>query len=551
MGNCEEQLAADADDCGCGFAPGSTCDQLSVSWYGFARAQLDASDRAWMAGLPRRIDLQIGNKRFAVVHGSVNEINRFVFLSTPKRVKATDLTVAHVDGIIAGHSGLPFSQSIGSGLWHNPGVVGMPANDGTPRTWFSVLTASESGSIAIEHATLRYDCGSAAAAIRRSGLPTVYADALESGNWPNCEILPPHEASMQGTPIREAALEWNADGASSLSWPHSVESKPIDPNKFRHPDRTANGSPRARVELVGLKTLWINTGTVCNLQCANCYIESTPRNDRLAFISVSEVEEYLAEIERDNLPTEQIGFTGGEPFMNPEFLTIFESTLQRKQRVLILTNAMKPMQRVRDRLHAINTAYGESLSIRVSVDHYTRELHELERGPRSWKPTIDGLVWLARSGFDISVAGRLYSGEVETIVRSGYARSVQGSSSRDRRLRSDAAHFVSGNGRASRCAGDFGYMLERAERQSGGHDVRDITNGCEAARNGQTDSRRLHTDTIRPRLRTGFEPSEGEQARFPQPSALRKLLRAGRKLVRPRLTRPAYVTSKHQRTGAK
>lgn len=422
MGNCEEQLAADADDCGCGFAPGSACDQLSVSWYGYARARLDASDRAWMANLPRRIDLQIGGKRFAAIHGSTNEINRFVFLSTPERVKATDLRSLDVDGIIAGHSGLPFSQSVGNRFWHNPGVIGMPANDGTPRVWFSVLTAKDAGSLAIEHVSLRYDCESAADAIRRSGLPTVYADALVSGNWPNCEILPPREAAVQGTPIREAALEWAPDRSARLSWPHAIGSKPIDPGKFRDRDRTADGSPRAKVDPVGLKTLWINTGTVCNLQCASCYIESTPRNDRLSYISVSEVEEYLDEIARDDLPTEQIGFTGGEPFMNPEFLPIMESALQRRKRVLILTNAMKPMQRVRDRLLAIKTRYGESLAIRVSVDHYTRELHELERGPRSWKPTLDGLAWLARNGFQTSVAGRLYSGEVETIVRSGYAR---------------------------------------------------------------------------------------------------------------------------------
>ena len=210
-----------------------------------------------------------------------------------------------------------------------------------------------------------------------------------------------------------------------MSWPHAAGSKPINPSKFRDPERTADGSPRASVDLVGLKTLWINTGTVCNLQCTSCYIESTPKNDRLSYISAPEVEEYLDEIDRDDLPTGLIGFTGGEPFMNPEFLSIVERTLKRGKRVLILTNAMKPMQRVRDRLLAIKTAYGESLAIRVSVDHYTRELHELERGPRSWKPTIDGLVWLARNGFNTSVAGRLYSGEVETIVRSGYSRLFQ------------------------------------------------------------------------------------------------------------------------------
>jgi hypothetical protein len=57
--------------------------------------------------------------------------------------------------------------------------------------------------------------------------------------------------------------------------------------------------------------------------------------------------------------------------------------------------------------------HGGNLTIRVSVDHYGRTLHEAERGSRSWKPTIDGLVWLAQSGFDVHVAGRGFSGESE------------------------------------------------------------------------------------------------------------------------------------------
>ena len=139
MGNCEEQLAADADDCGCGFAPGSECDRLSAAWFTFARSELDADDRAWMATLPRSLPVEIAGLRLVAVHGSLGEISRFVFASTPTRIKALDVTLAGADGIIGGHCGLPFTQSIGDGLWHNPGVVGMPANDGTPRVWYSVI----------------------------------------------------------------------------------------------------------------------------------------------------------------------------------------------------------------------------------------------------------------------------------------------------------------------------------------------------------------------------------------------------------------------------
>ena len=81
--------------------------------------------------------------------------------------------------------------------------------------------------------------------------------------------------------------------------------------KFSDPDWTATGARRAQVPLDALRTLWINTGSLCNIECRNCYIESGPENDRLAYISRAEVAEFLDEIARDRLPTREIGFTGG------------------------------------------------------------------------------------------------------------------------------------------------------------------------------------------------------------------------------------------------
>ena len=46
--------------------------------------------------------------------------------------------------------------------------------------------------------------------------------------------------------------------------------------KFADPDRTAKGEVRARVKLDALRTLWVNTGTLCNVTCRNCYIEFEP-----------------------------------------------------------------------------------------------------------------------------------------------------------------------------------------------------------------------------------------------------------------------------------
>ena len=198
--------------------------------------------------------------------------------------------------------------------------------------------------------------------------------------------------------------------------------RPLDPAKFRDPDRTAMGERRARVALRRLRTLWFNTGTLCNLSCRNCYIESSPQNDRLAYLSTAEVADYLDEIECSRLGTEEIGFTGGEPFMNPEFPAMLGLALRRGYRVLVLTNATRPMMKTARPLLALRQRHPRHLVIRVSLDHYSRTLHEHERGPRGWAPAVAGLKWLVDNGFVVHVAGRRFSGEGEAALRAGYAR---------------------------------------------------------------------------------------------------------------------------------
>jgi predicted phosphodiesterase/pyruvate-formate lyase-activating enzyme len=434
MGNCEESLAAQADDCGCGYAPGSACDRLAAAWFAHADRELGSEAREWMARLPRRIDIAIAGARLAVVHGGIDCINRFIFASSPATIKAQELARAGIDGVIAGHCGLPFTQVVQAKLWHNAGAIGMPANDGTPRVWFSLLTP-HAGGVALDHRALAYDHAAAADKMRRAGLPEGYAAALETGLWPSCDVLPFKEIRERGVPLEPGSVIWKAlarIGAPSRRraitcaqlWPDPERDSvaPLPQQKFADPRVTATGEPRAAVALARLRTLWFNTGTLCNIACRNCYIESSPTNDRLVYLTRSEVAAYLDEIERDNWDTEEIGFTGGEPFMNPDLFGILEDCLTRGFRVLVLTNAMRPMQRSKAKLLDLNRRLGERLTIRVSLDHFTPERHEDERGPGTYKPTLDGLIWLARNGLNVAVAGRTMWGEDAAAERDGYAR---------------------------------------------------------------------------------------------------------------------------------
>lgn len=190
--------------------------------------------------------------------------------------------------------------------------------------------------------------------------------------------------------------------------------------KFSDPDVTAKGERRAKVGLRGLKTLWFNTGTLCNLACVNCYIESTPKNDRLVYISHDEALAYLDEIKEQDLPTTEIGITGGEPFMNPDIIKIMRSSLERGFDLLVLTNAMRPMMKCQDELLKLHAEFGSKMTLRISVDHFKPELHEEERGKNSWEPMLKGLVWLSENEFNIDVAGRTRWGEDEAELRDGF-----------------------------------------------------------------------------------------------------------------------------------
>jgi hypothetical protein len=207
MGNCEESLGWSKDDCGCGFAEGTACQQLSIDWYAYANGELGADERTWMRSLSRRLDVAIGDCRLAVVHGSVESINGFVFASTPWADKERQIAKSGCHGVVGGHCGIPFNHAAGGRLWHNSGALGMPANDGTPRVWYSLFVPN-GDAIEIRLVALRYDAGGAARKMRERGLPVGYAEALETGLWPSCDVLPAAELRRRGEAIAADRLVW-------------------------------------------------------------------------------------------------------------------------------------------------------------------------------------------------------------------------------------------------------------------------------------------------------------------------------------------------------
>ena len=205
QGNCEQQLADDAPDCACNFEAGSACELLAKGWYPFARERVSQSMRTWMGSLPATIRFKIGTRSFQVVHGGVTSVNRWVFASD-KATLRQECGATDSDVIIAGHAGLPFVARSATTTWFNPGVIGMPANDGTADVWYGLVAPDADGGLTLSTHRLAYDHVGASAAMRRYGYANGYARSLVTGLWPSQDILPETERAHSGKRIRPRGL---------------------------------------------------------------------------------------------------------------------------------------------------------------------------------------------------------------------------------------------------------------------------------------------------------------------------------------------------------
>lgn len=200
-GNVEIQLREGAEDCGCDFRKGSRCDGFSQLWYPYAQSKLSKSSLDFIKEIPDHIQFTYAEKKTIVVHGSWTNVSEFIFKSTPWEVKQSTFEATKSDLIIAGHCGLPFKQIENEKLWINPGVIGMPANDGNPTVWYAVLNDAEK-EVSITHHAMNYNHKLTSKLMYNGLLPEEYARTIITGIWDNTEILPPVESGLQGFGIQ-------------------------------------------------------------------------------------------------------------------------------------------------------------------------------------------------------------------------------------------------------------------------------------------------------------------------------------------------------------
>ncbi len=197
QGNYEQSLASGREDCNCGYTDPRDNHFAELS-YRYTEAGCSPAFKAWMGALPARRRIRVGERELLLVHGSPRRVNEFLFESAaPVPFLEVLLDQEKADGILCTHTGLHWHRRLPSGRdMVNVGVIGRPANDGSPKVWYCLLEARP-GDLHVELRPLVYDHQGLAAEMASEGLPEEFIQTILKGWWTTClEILPARERAL-------------------------------------------------------------------------------------------------------------------------------------------------------------------------------------------------------------------------------------------------------------------------------------------------------------------------------------------------------------------
>ncbi|MCF6174777.1 MAG: radical SAM protein [Victivallaceae bacterium] len=181
--------------------------------------------------------------------------------------------------------------------------------------------------------------------------------------------------------------------------------------------QTATGEPRGRIALQSLKELWINTGSLCNLSCPFCFENCSPTSKRLDQVTFDDVQPYIDQAVA--IGVERISFTGGEPFINKDFIKILGYVLERKP-CMILSNGTEPLLSKIAQIRELKQQPYE-LVIRLSLDFPDATSHDANRGAGSFAKTMESLKKLSDCGIKTATARIHFADEDMAEVQQQYA----------------------------------------------------------------------------------------------------------------------------------
>lgn len=183
MGNYDQGVGNDSDDCGCAYKTDvdRRRGEQSIAW---SNAHTTADNKAYLRALPAHIPVQLGDLRVLLVHGSPRKVNEYMYEDRPSDYFERLVDAAQADVLVCGHTHLPYHKILPSGRHViNAGSVGKP-KDGDPRAGYVAMSAVGS-TLSVEFIRVAYDVERIARAIEATpeegGMPHPYAQMLRDG----------------------------------------------------------------------------------------------------------------------------------------------------------------------------------------------------------------------------------------------------------------------------------------------------------------------------------------------------------------------------------
>ena len=145
------------------------------------------------------------------------------------------------------------------------------------------------------------------------------------------------------------------------------------------------------------RRLWLYANFHCNLACDYCCVSSSPRADPRV-LGVDTVAALVADAVKAGAV--EVLVTGGEPLMHPaidEVVGICAAALP----TVMLTNAMLFRG---SRLRLVEALPRDGLTLQVSLDSATPDLHDAHRGAGTWSRAVEGIRMARSMGFTVRIA---------------------------------------------------------------------------------------------------------------------------------------------------
>jgi len=195
QGNYDDSIGNELADCQCGYTDPRDNLFAQIS-YDYTLARTSPENRKWLKQLPGALDVERDGVRMHLCHGSPRRTNEFLWESTTSDAFLDRLIEPTGAELVLGtHTGLHWMRATPRGRhFVNVGVLGRPANDGQSNVWYTLVDVAEKTVRGVQFVPVEYDFRRLSMEMKQEGLPSEFAETIETGWWTTClEILPSRE----------------------------------------------------------------------------------------------------------------------------------------------------------------------------------------------------------------------------------------------------------------------------------------------------------------------------------------------------------------------